>query len=128
MKFILDGNQHLDQVDLQCCDVTFNASSGQLDFGIAMFYRGSLVLLCAAKGPQIFFAKEAETRSTLFALEIVKKYAQPRIILCLDALEVVKAFGVNMTGIFTQSIATSETMVEVLISFRLFTFLGNIIL
>lgn len=47
---VWDGNQDL-QVVVLSCDAAFNASLGQSAFDFAMFYRGYLLLVGAAKGP-----------------------------------------------------------------------------
>ena len=67
-----------------------------------MFRNGSLTAVGASKRPRTFCAKEAETRLALFAIQAVRECGLSRIILCMDASEVVKAFK----GVFYWKIQT----------------------
>ena len=71
-------------------DAYFYISSGDSDFGFALYFMGAFVAIGFSKGLRTFSAKEAKVRMALFAINGIERSSLLRIILCLDVLEVLR--------------------------------------
>ncbi|XXG44876.1 hypothetical protein AAC387_Pa02g0115 [Persea americana] len=72
-------------------DASYYASLGDAAFGFAPYFMDSFVAVGFSKGPRSSSAKEAEARASLFMLKAIKTCNHSRVILCFDALQVVRA-------------------------------------
>lgn len=62
----------MENANLVFSDAALVVSIGQSTFGFAVFHNGSLVIASATKGPRVLSKKEAEVRSSRFALILIR--------------------------------------------------------